>query len=122
MQKTILIVEDEFIIAMELKVMLERLGWRVLGPVPRVADALRLLEDELPTVALLDVNLGDQLVTPVAEALRSRGVPFAVASAYDKPELFGGAVLGGGAQCRETDIGVAPPGGPGEALAALSCD
>lgn len=95
MQKTILIIEDEFIIAMDLKVMLERLGWRVLGPVPRVAQALRLLEDELPTVALLDVNLGDHLVTPVAEALRSRGVPFAVASAYDKPELVGGAVLVG---------------------------
>ncbi|RUX16216.1 response regulator [Mesorhizobium sp. M2A.F.Ca.ET.037.01.1.1] len=95
MQKTILIVEDEFIIAMDLKVMLERLGWRVLGPVARVAHALRLLEDELPTVALLDVNLGDHLVTPVAEALRGRGVPFAVASAYDKPELFGGAVLVG---------------------------
>ena len=46
-------------------------------------------------VALLDVNLGDQLVTLVAEALRSRGVPFAVASAYDKPELVGGAVLAG---------------------------
>lgn len=95
MQKTILIVEDEFIIAMDLKVMLERLGWRVLGPVPKVANALRLLEDELPTLALLDVNLGDQLVTPVAEALRSRGVPSAVASAYDKPELIGGAVLAG---------------------------
>ncbi|MGT2468582.1 response regulator [Mesorhizobium atlanticum] len=95
MQKTILIVEDEFIIAMDLKVMLERLGWRVLGPVPKVANALRLLEDELPTLALLDVNLGDQLVTPVAEALRSRGVPFAVASAYDKPELIGGAVPAG---------------------------
>ncbi|RWD61069.1 response regulator, partial [Mesorhizobium sp.] len=95
MQKSILIVEDEFIIAMDLKAMLERLGWRVLGPVPRVAQALRLLEDELPTVALLDVKLGDQLVTPLAEVLRSRGVPLAVASAYDKPELFGGAVLGG---------------------------
>ncbi|TGQ12467.1 MULTISPECIES: response regulator [unclassified Mesorhizobium] len=95
MQKTILIVEDEFIIAMDLKVMVELLGWQVLGPVARVADALRLLEEERPTVALLDVNLGHQLVTPVAEALRSRGVPFAVASAYDKPELVGGVILAG---------------------------
>ena len=95
MQKTILIVEDEFVIAMDLKVMLERQGWRVLGLVAGVANALRLLEDERPAVALLDVNLGDQLVTLVAEALRSRGVPFAVASAYDKPELVGGAVLAG---------------------------
>ncbi|RUV48377.1 response regulator, partial [Mesorhizobium sp. M5C.F.Ca.IN.020.29.1.1] len=55
MQKTILIVEDEFLIAMDLKLLLEHHGWRVMGPVATVRDALRLLDDELPAVALLDV-------------------------------------------------------------------
>jgi hypothetical protein len=41
---------------MDLKRMLERYGWRVIGPVATVQAALRLLEDELPSVALLDVN------------------------------------------------------------------
>ncbi|MDG4874117.1 response regulator [Mesorhizobium sp. WSM4935] len=95
MQKTVLIVEDEFLIAMDLKAMLERRDWRVMGPVPSVAAALKLLEIEVPSVALLDVNLGDELVTPVAEKLRSLQVPFAVASAYDRADLFGGAVLAG---------------------------
>ncbi|TIT96438.1 MAG: response regulator [Mesorhizobium sp.] len=95
MQKSVLIVEDEFLIAMDLKSMLERRGWRVMGPVASVAAASRLLDRELPSVALLDVNLGDELVTPLAEHLRSLNVPFAVASAYDRPELVGGAVLAG---------------------------
>jgi hypothetical protein len=56
----------------------------VLGPASTVATALRLLEeDERPDVALLDVNLGSELVTPVTEALRARGVPFVLGSAYE---------------------------------------
>ncbi len=58
-------------------------------------NALRLLDNELPTVALLDVNLGKELVTPVAEALTARGVPFVVTSAYQRPEQICGAVLAG---------------------------
>ncbi|PBC04632.1 response regulator [Mesorhizobium sp. WSM3860] len=94
MEKTVLIVEDEYLIAMDLKFMLERRGWRVIGPVATVAEASSLLEVELPSVALLDVNLGNELVTPLAEELSSLDVPFALASAYDRPELVGGAVLG----------------------------
>lgn len=93
MPKTVLIVEDEFLIAMDLKETLEVHGWRVIGPVATVREALLLLENELPTVALLDVNLRNELVTPVAEALQSRGVPFVVASAYQRPEQFGATIL-----------------------------
>ncbi|WP_185966158.1 response regulator [Rhodopseudomonas palustris] len=93
MQKTVLIVEDEFLIAMDLARMIEGDGWTVIGPVPSVQQALRLLEDGLPTVAMLDVNLAGELVTPVAEMLKARNVPFAVASAYDKPENVGGAIF-----------------------------
>lgn len=95
MQKTVLIVEDELLIAMDLQLMLEEHGWRVMGPVATVKGALALLDSELPTVALLDVNLGSELVTPVAIALRGYGIPFAVASAYAKPEQYGGEVLAG---------------------------
>jgi DNA-binding NtrC family response regulator len=92
---TILVVEDEFLIAIELQDMLEAHGWRVMGPVGNVADALTALEQELPSVALLDVNLGSELVTPVAEFLKASGVPFVIASAYDRPERYGGEVLAG---------------------------
>ncbi|MGX5829969.1 response regulator [Mesorhizobium sp. 43Arga] len=93
MPQTVLIVEDQFLIAMDLKAMLEHRGWRVMGPVASVAAAISLLDVEVPAVALLDVNLGDEMVTPVAEKLRSLHVPFAIASAYDRPDQFGGPVL-----------------------------
>ncbi|MCA1369743.1 response regulator [Bradyrhizobium sp. BRP14] len=95
MRKTVLIVEDEFLIAMDLKLVLERCGWNVLGPAATVEEALELLDEELPAVALLDVTLRDGAVTVVAEALRAQDVPFIVASAYSKPELIGGEILAG---------------------------
>jgi DNA-binding NtrC family response regulator len=113
MQKTVLIVEDEFLIAMDLKQMLEEAGWRVMGPVATVRAALRLLEGELPSVALLDVNLRNELVTPVAESLKERDVPFAVASAYERPEQIGGEVLA-------KALNVGKPTGPRRLLAALA--
>ena len=66
----------------------------MLGPAATVAEALRLLKTETPDVALLDVNLRGELVTPVAEALRALGVPFVLASAYGRPDLEA-AVLAG---------------------------
>lgn len=95
MKKTVLIVEDEYLIAMDLRLWVEGRGWRAIGPVATVNAALRLIEDELPSAALLDVHLGVELVTPVAEVLKARGVPFALASAYTQPEQFGGDALAG---------------------------
>ena len=43
MHKSVLIVEDEFLIAMNLQFMLEQEGWRVLGSAATVREALRLL-------------------------------------------------------------------------------
>ena len=81
----VLVVEDEFLIAMDLEAMLKEHGWCVLGPAATVAEALRLLEDgKMPDVALLDVNLRGETVVPVAEVLRERGVPIVLASAYDR--------------------------------------
>jgi CheY-like chemotaxis protein len=80
-----LVVEDEFLIALDLEALLREHGWRVLGPAATVAEALRLLEDgKMPDVALLDVNLRGETVVPVAEVLRERGVPIVLASAYDQ--------------------------------------
>ena len=90
-----LVVEDEFLIAMDLELLLRRHRWRVLGPAATVAAALRLLrQGETPDVALLDVNLRGELVTPVAAALRARGVPFVLASAYHVPALAAAALAG----------------------------
>jgi two-component system, response regulator PdtaR len=92
--RLVLVVEDELLIAMDLEQLLRRHGWRVLGPAATVAGALRLLAGETPDVALLDVNLGGEPVTPVAEELRARGVPFVLASAYHVPAQAAAALAG----------------------------
>lgn len=83
---TVLVVEDELLIAMDIEEMLTECGWTVLGAGSTRA-ALRLLESTRPDVALLDVNLNGELVTPVAHALHDLDVPFVVSSAYGRTEL-----------------------------------
>ena len=78
----ILIVEDELIIAWELQDIVEALGGSVLGPIPSVPAALRLLGQQRPDAALLDVNLQGQKVTPVAIECQRRNIPFAIVTAY----------------------------------------
>jgi DNA-binding response OmpR family regulator len=59
----------------------------VLGPANSVNDALELLSQERPNVAVLDFNLGGEKVTPVALQLKSLGVPFVLASASNAAEF-----------------------------------
>ena len=109
----ILIVEDEFIIALDLQLRFENWGWRVLGPAPDVASALQLLETERPSAALLDVNLGSELVTPVAERLKACEIPFVMASANDNLEWVGSDAL-------RNAINVGKPVIEGKLLAAIN--
>lgn len=87
----ILIVEDEYLIAMDLKHALEDAGLDVLGPVPSVGDALRMLGAEAVDAAVLDINLGGSSVYSLCEVLRGRNVPFVFATGYnadDVPEAW----------------------------------
>lgn len=83
----VLVVEDEFLIAMELEATLTAAGYEVLGPVATAAEALGLLSVHAPDGAVLDVNLGDHRVTAVAQELATRNIPFVVASAYSQLDL-----------------------------------
>jgi len=89
--RRILIVEDEYLIAMDLKRTVEAAGMEVLGPVPNVADALQLLNGHQLDGAVLDINLGNESVFALCVALRSRGVTFVFATGYnaeDVPEAW----------------------------------
>jgi CheY-like chemotaxis protein len=80
----ILAVEDEYLIAEELRYELVQAGAVVLGPVARVTDALNLIAREARIDgAILDINLRGDMVFPVADELALRGVPFVFASGYD---------------------------------------
>lgn len=82
--RRLLVVEDEYLIAWDLASWLESKGAEVVGPAPSVADALAALKLEpLPDAAVLDINLGEEQVFPVADALRAAQVPFVFLSGYD---------------------------------------
>lgn len=91
--RRILVVEDELLIALDLKLILTESGFGVIGPVATVARALALLASARPDAAVLDVNLRGQPVTPVAEVLRMMRVPFVVSSAYGDAEVASNKML-----------------------------
>jgi CheY-like chemotaxis protein len=82
--RRILVVEDEFLIAMNLSNDLEAAGSVVLGPVPSVDKAIKKIESE-PNIdaAVVDVNLGGVLAYAVADMLLARKIPFVFTSGYE---------------------------------------
>jgi CheY-like chemotaxis protein len=82
--RRVLVVEDNCLIAQDLCEELQSCGAKVMGPVACVADALALLQSgPRPYMAILDIKLGHEWVYPVADALRSLGVPFIFATGCD---------------------------------------
>jgi CheY-like chemotaxis protein len=80
----VLVVEDEYLLADDLRREIEAAGAEVLGPAASVGAALRLLDGpDRADAAVLDVNLGGDSVYPVARALRRLGVPFVFLTGFD---------------------------------------
>ena len=77
----VLIVEDAVLLALELETGLSDAGAQIVGPAYELEEALALLDQEIDA-AVLDANLNGMSVTPVAEALAARGVPFVFATGY----------------------------------------
>ena len=90
--KNILVVEDEYFIASDLKRALLGAGATVVGPVGgseghALAAGLKL------DAAVLDVNLEGATTYPIADDLTARGVPFVFVTGYDEwamPESYRG--------------------------------
>ena len=78
--RSILIVEDEPLIAMMLEDFLESLGHSVQATCDTVRDALSEADKGGFDLAILDVNLKGENVWPVAERLRSQSIPFVLAT------------------------------------------
>lgn len=86
-QRSILVVEDEALVAMLVEDALIDAGFAVIGPARSVAEALALLARESPAAAVLDLNLGGETSIGVADALAARGIPFLVATGYGSAGL-----------------------------------
>jgi PAS domain S-box-containing protein len=77
----VLIVEDAVLLALELETGLSEAGAEVIGPAYELEEAMALLDRPIDA-AVLDANLNGRSVTPVAEALARRKVPFVFATGY----------------------------------------
>jgi CheY-like chemotaxis protein len=89
--KRVLVVEDEMMIRMLLEGMLTDLGHTVAAEAGAIDEAVAIAKKGAFDVAVLDVNLNGQPVTPVVEILIKRGVPFIFASGYGQrglPECY----------------------------------
>lgn len=85
--RRVLVVEDESLVAMLLETILEDMGCTPVGPAANVDDGLSMAGGEQLDAALLDVNVAGRPVFPVAEALKSRGVPFVFSTGYGEGGL-----------------------------------
>ena len=91
----VLIVDDEALVAMLLEDMIADLGCDVAGSAGRISQALEMVADPglAFDVAVLDVNVAGESVTPVAQAAADRGAGLVFATGYGEsgvPEAFRG--------------------------------
>ncbi len=93
----ILLVEDSLIIALDAEDVLRRLGADMVHTDGTVAGAIASIETHKPTLAILDINLGDSNSYPIADHLDDLGIPFLFATGYGEqsrlPERHMGRIV-----------------------------
>lgn len=78
----LLVVEDEYMVAEHIGMLLEDFGCDVAGPVATIEEALAAVENGGLDGALLDANLNGDSSAPIAAALHAASVPFVVVTGY----------------------------------------
>jgi len=89
MRRKILVVEDEFIEANNLKLILERAGYEVCTLAASVPAALKVIDEENPGLVLLDIYLkGRQTGIDLAKILQKRQIGFVYLSANSNSDIL----------------------------------
>ncbi len=90
--RKVLVVEDEYLIADDLAEMLKEAGANVVGPAASLPIAMRILDHgEKIDAAVLDINLREVEVFPLADRLAEQKVPIIFLTGYGQnnvPERF----------------------------------
>lgn len=84
----VLVVEDNFLVALALQQTLVQHGCRVIGPVATVEEGTCIAEQQDLDVAILDINIKGGTSEPIAAALERRGLPFFFVSGYGSPKML----------------------------------
>ena len=88
-KKSILIVEDDPFIAMDLEDTFIAHGYEVLGPFADVESSLKLLDEQTPDLAMVDYNLGKDTSIILAQTLHRKDVPFVFLSGQVEHVVIG---------------------------------
>jgi CheY-like chemotaxis protein len=85
--RSILVVEDEMLVLLNVEDMLADLGCKSVSAAANVDQALALIDAQAFDAAMLDVNLDGRKSYAVADALAARGVPFVFSTGYSSDTL-----------------------------------
>ena len=89
--RRVMVCEDEVLVAYDIAAAVEEAGGEVIGPFATVKEALATLDTTKPDMAVLDVNLLDDDVTPVLERLVAASVPVVVNTGTKIPDTAAAA-------------------------------
>src|SRR6202049_393686 len=84
---SVFLVEDEVMIRMMVADMLEELGYSVAAEAGEIGEAVKLAQSTAFDLAILDVNVNGKVITPVAELIKARNLPFIFATGYGSSGL-----------------------------------
>jgi two-component system response regulator HydG len=89
MKPKILILEDQFIEANNLRLILDRAGYTILPIADSFVEAMEMLERHKPDLVLLDIYLNGALTgVDFAKVLAARKIPFVYLSANSNRKIF----------------------------------
>jgi len=87
--RRVLVIEDEYFLADDIMRALTALGARVIGPYGDLDEATAVVDRDVAIdAAIVDINLRDEMVFPLARVLRSRKVPLVFTTGYDKSSIM----------------------------------
>ena len=89
-RRRILVVEDEGLVGALTSELIEQMGYSALGPCVDINEAMTVMRRNHIDGAVLDVNLGGELVFPLAKALAERAVPLVFLTGYEKTTVAEG--------------------------------
>lgn len=85
--KQVMIVEDEMLVALDLQESVKALGYEVVGPYGRLAEAIEGAAAQRIDFAILDLNLNGEMTFDLAEQLEKRGVPIVFTTGYESDAI-----------------------------------
>jgi CheY-like chemotaxis protein len=86
----VVLVEDEFLVAMMLEDMLGDLGHQVVARAASLSEAKKVASEETFDLAILDLHLAGEQVYPAADIIRARNLPIIFSSGYGTGDLAAG--------------------------------